>query len=88
MAKNGDKPTYQDLYKLVEESEQRLGSKIDDLAKVFYDFERGRLTTAEKDIIYLKTQLEEKKNQERMIVGIIAFMISSAITILSLVFRK
>ena len=47
-----------EIYDLVMETRKELGDKIDSLAKIFHDFEEGRLTRVELKVVSHATMIK------------------------------
>ena len=86
--KNGDKVTVRELYELVDHKVGEVNTSIQRLEGKFDALEAGRLTRLEGIVATLTAEVSAKKDQDRIFVGIIAFVISTAIAIMGIIFRK
>ena len=82
MAKtNGDKPTYKDIYNLVDETRKELSSSITRLEAKFDQLEAGRLSK-------LETNMAELQGKIVATTALIAFIISTGIAVASGFLRR
>ena len=85
--KNGDTASIRELYSLVDSKMGEVNMSIQRLEAKFDALEAGRFTRLEGTVATVVANVESGKDKDRLFVGIIAFIISTAITIAGIFYK-